>query len=273
MTAPSNLHAQFTASVPENYDRYLGMVLFDPFARDLARRIPGESRRILETACGSGIVTRRLLQALPPGATLVATDLNAPMVDRARAAVGSDPRVTWRTADMCHLGLPDRSFDAVVCQFGLMFVPDKVSAMREALRVLVPGGLYLFNVWDSLATNRFGAIANEVIAGFFPEDPPGFYQVPFSLHDTSAVQELLAQAGFQDVRGTHLDLGTTARSADEFAKGLVEGNPVVAEIQARGGATVEDVRTRLAGRLRAEMGDQPVSTRLRAFVYESRAPR
>src|SRR5262245_10107323 len=186
MMSSSNVYAQFTASIPENYDRYLGMVLFDPFARDLAGRLPNESRRILETACGSGIVTRRLLQALPPGATLVATDLNAPMVDHARAAIGSDSRVTWRTADMCDLGLPDRAFDTVVCQFGVMFVPDKASAMRESLRVLVPGGLYLFNVWDSLALNRFAALANEVITDSFPDDPPGFYQVPFSMHDTDA---------------------------------------------------------------------------------------
>jgi ubiquinone/menaquinone biosynthesis C-methylase UbiE len=269
----TNLYAQFTASIPQNYDRYLGMVLFDPFARDLARRIPKESRRILETACGSGVVTRRLLQALPREASLVATDLNAPMVEHARTAVEADPRLTWRTADMCDLGLPDRAFDTVVCQFGVMFVPDKVLALREALRVLTPGGLYLFNVWDSLAANRFASLANEVITGFFPKDPPGFYQVPFSMHDANAVGALLAQAGFQDARSTHLDLETTAPSADDFAKGLVEGNPVVAEIQARGGASIEEVRSRLAGRIRAELGDRPVSTRLRAFVYEARAPR
>jgi ubiquinone/menaquinone biosynthesis C-methylase UbiE len=269
----TNVYTQFTASVPQNYDRYLGMVLFDPFAKDLARRIPKDSKRILETACGSGIVTRRILQSLPAGASLVATDLNAPMVEHARAMIRSDSRVTWRTADMCDLGVPDRSFDAVVCQFGVMFVPDKLAAFREALRVLVPGGPYVFNVWDSLARNRFATLANEVIAGFFPTDPPGFYQVPFSMADVELVRSLLDQAGFQDVRETSLDLETTSPSADEFAKGLIEGNPVVAEIQTRGGVSIDDVRSRLAGRIRAEMGDRPVSTRLRATVYEASVPR
>jgi ubiquinone/menaquinone biosynthesis C-methylase UbiE len=269
----TNVYAQFTASVPQNYDRYLGMVLFDPFARDLTRRIPKDSKRILEAACGSGIVTRRILQSMPAGASLVATDLNAPMIAHARAMIGADSRVTWRTADMCDLGLPDGSFDTEVCQFGVMFVPDKLAAFREALRVLAPGGLYIFNVWDSLARNRFATLANEVITGFFPTDPPGFYQVPFSMHDVDAVRSLLDQAGFQDVRQTSLDLETTSPSADEFARGLIEGNPVVAEIQARGGVSVDDVRSRLAGRIRAELGDRPVSTRLRATVYEARAPR
>jgi SAM-dependent methyltransferase len=271
--SPPNVHAQFTASIPENYDRYLGPVIFDPFARDLSRRLTGDSRRVLETACGSGIVTRRLLEALPEDAELTATDLNAPMLDYARSAVGPDPRVTWRTADMCDLDLPDASFDAVVCQFGIMFPPDKPAALREARRVLAPGGTYLFSVWDSLDRNRFADLANEVITGFFPSDPPGFYQVPFHMHDPNAVRAMAAAAGFEGVKETRLDLESTAPSADDFARGLVEGNPVVNEIQARGGVSVEEVRERLAQRLKAELGDRPVTARLRTIVFEARAPR
>src|SRR5712671_526078 len=152
MTSSSQTrHTQFTASIPENYDRYLGPVIFDPYARDLAQRLgrPGP-KRVLVTACGSGIVTRRLLEALAPDAALVATDLNADMLDHARAAIGEDSRLSWEVADMCDLNFESGSFDAVVCQFGVMFAPDKAAAFREAQRVLMTGGRFLFNVWDAI---------------------------------------------------------------------------------------------------------------------------
>jgi len=145
MSSGQTEHIQFTASIPASYDRHLGPVIFDPYARDLVARLgrPGP-RRILETACGSGIVTRRLLEAMDPDAALVATDLNADMLDHARATIGDDPRLSWEVADMCNLNFESGSFDAVVCQFGVMLAPDKAAAFREAVRShaerLAPGG-------------------------------------------------------------------------------------------------------------------------------------
>ena len=190
-------HARFTGSIPENYDRYLGPFLFEPYAQDLVRRLDAkEGARVLEIACGTGIVTRRLREHLPPASALVATDLNPPMLEIARRKLGAVKGIDWRQADACALPFPDASFDAAVCQFGLMFVPDKPAACREARRVLVKGGTFLLSTWGALAQNPVGRIAYETVASFFPADPPDFYTVPFGLHQPEVVRGFLAAGGF-----------------------------------------------------------------------------
>ena len=135
----SSSAAGFSGSVPALYDLHLGPVLFEPYASDLVSRLPsGDRLRVLEIACGTGIVTRRLQEALPDAA-IVATDLNEPMIDYARGAVPA-PGILWQQADAQALGFDDGSFDVVVCQFGFMFLPDKVQGFREARRVLASGG-------------------------------------------------------------------------------------------------------------------------------------
>jgi ubiquinone/menaquinone biosynthesis C-methylase UbiE len=142
----------FSGSIPALYDKYLGPLIFEPYAEDLAQRLSAlDAARVLEAAAGTGIVTRALLHALPGSVAIVATDLNQPMVDHAAAQVSSS-RVTWQKADAQSLPFPDGVFDAVVCQFGVMFFPDKRQAYREARRVLKPGGRFIFNVWDKLNT-------------------------------------------------------------------------------------------------------------------------
>ena len=263
-------HAQFTASIPENYDRYLGPVIFDPYARDLAQRIKRFApKRVLETACGSGILTRRLLEALPPDAGLVATDLNIAMLDYARAAIGDDSRVSWEVADMCNLNFESASFDAVVCQFGIMFAPDKTAAVREAHRVLLPGGRFLFNVWDSIEKNRFAMIANETITGSFPTDPPTFYQTPFGFHDREVIRKMLESAGFSRIDDLVVSTRSQSPNAEDFARGLIEGNPVMSEIQARGTVSVADVEKKLAARIAKEIGGRPVPVHLQAIVFDA----
>ena len=145
----------FAGSIPEIYDRYLGPALFDPYAADLARRVADiTSGALLETAAGTGRVTRVLARALPDAVSIVATDLNQAMLDFAVAQPGGD-RVSWRQADALALPFEDAGLDAVLCQFGAMFFPDKVAAYREALRVLKPAGRFLFNIWDMIEANTF----------------------------------------------------------------------------------------------------------------------
>lgn len=268
MTDPN---ATFAGSIPEVYDRHLGPVIFEPYADDLARRVvEGVAEGpVLEIACGTGILTRRLRERLPAGVELVATDLNAPMLEYAQSQVtGSDLR--WQTADAAELPFPAASFRAVVCQFGIMFVPDKAVAFREARRVLVEGGLFAFNVWDSLAHNSFARIAHTTIAQFFDGDPPKFYEIPFGFYDTGLIERLLADSGFADVRIEPLLLQAISPTAASFAEGLVRGNPVSTAIEERG-LSHERIAKAVTEALRAECGDNPLRSPMEALVITARA--
>lgn len=150
----STSHAQFTGSIPAYYDNHLGPMLFEPYARDMADRIGAlNASNVLELACGTGILTRRLLDILPRHSNLLATDLNEAMIDYARPKFTNDSNVKLEVMDATGLTLPSDAFDAVVCQFGWMFFPDKLAAARESHRVLRPEGHLLFSVWDSFVAN------------------------------------------------------------------------------------------------------------------------
>ena len=228
--------ARFVGSIPENYDQGLGPYIFEGYADDIARRVaalrPGT---VLELAAGTGIVTRRLRDVLPRDCELVASDLNTPMLEVARAKFQSDEAVRFEQADATDLGFGEAAFDVVACQFGVMFFPDKDRSYSEVLRVLKPGGNYIFNVWDSWDSNPIGRITHEAVAGFFAEDPPEFYRVPFGYHDPDEIRTALLQAGFSRVDLEHLSLTSKIASAGRFAKGLVFGNPLHEEIITRGG--------------------------------------
>jgi ubiquinone/menaquinone biosynthesis C-methylase UbiE len=235
-------NAQFVGSIPALYDRHLGPALFKPDAEDLSQRVAAAQPdgSVLELACGTGILTRRLRSRLPPAAPLVATDLNQAMVDYARekqrAATLPGAAIEWKQADAVSLPFPAATFAAVVCQFGLMFVPDKAAAVREARRVLTLGGLLALSVWGDFAHNPIGRIAHETIAGFFPADPPDFYRTPFGFHDGEVLRQLLTGNGFVQVAIECVSLETSSPSTISLATGLVKGNPVSLTIQSRGAA-------------------------------------
>ena len=265
--------AAFVGSVPANYDRYLGPILFHRYADDLASRLAVvDSMRVLEVACGTGIVSERLAARLAGRGTLVATDLNEPMLAHARSARAGLANVEWRQADATSLPFADRSFDAVVCQFGLMFFPDKGAGVRQAFRVLKPGGRYLFNLWDAIERNEVTKIAHETTAGFFPGDPPQFYTVPFSMHDPAVGRALLADAGFVEVELARVETVGESPSAAEVAMGLIDGNPIAAAIQERRPGAVAEVRAAVAARVAERLGDRPVRCRLSALVFSARRP-
>lgn len=267
-------NAAFVGDIPANYDRYLGPIFFHEFADDLAGRLrvsPG--MRVLETACGTGIVTRRLLDRLRGQGTMVATDLNEAMIERGRAQIQAGPeRIAWQPADATKLPFPDGSFDAVVCQFGLMFFPDKAAGLREAFRVLKPGGHYLFSVWDAMALNPIARIAHETAGEFFPVDPPTFYLVPFSLHDPEPTRALLVQAGFDQIEVTRLEKTGTSPSAADAATGLIEGNPILGAIMQRRPEALADIKRATATAVAREFGDPPARIPLRAIVFSARRP-
>jgi len=267
----TNSDAAFAGSIPAIYDSALGPMFFEPYARDLAKRLKArKGDKILEIAAGTGIVTRRLLQRMPADAHLVASDLNDGMLEIARANVPPDPRLEWRQADATALPFPDRSFDAVVCQFGLMFFPDKIAALREVRRVLAAGGKLLLSTWGSLADNPIANRAHGTIASFFHTDQPPFYLVPFGMHDREAVKEMLLQAGFTTVDVDVVELMGKSASALTAAKGLVYGSPVIHQIHERGGVAPEAIMHAVAERLSQEGGAQPMQLPMRALVFTAR---
>ena len=259
----------FEGSIPANYDRYLGPALFEAFAKDIAARLKGgQPKNVLEIACGTGILTRRLRDSFDPVVRLVATDLNPGMLAFARRKFSANENVEWQQADAGALPFSDGSFDAVVCQFGLMFVPDKESAMRECYRVLSTGGMFLFNVWDSIERNPFGQIAHETIASFFEHDPPNFYEVPFGFHDADLIRGLLQRAGFKAIESSLVTLPCRSSSAVEFAIGLVRGNPVLTAIEERG-VDVNNVVSAVSRRIAERCGAAPVASTMQAFVWRA----
>ena len=265
--------ASFVGAIPENYDRGLGPVIFADSAVDMARRVAASgARRVLEIAAGTGIVTRQLRDLLPDETELTATDLNPPMLEVARAKFRPDERVVFQPADATSLPFADKAFDAVVCQFGVMFFPDKEKSYHEVHRVLAPGGRYFFSVWDSHRRNPFGRLMHEAVTGFFPTDPPQFYQVPFSYCLIDPIKEALTEAGFTDLVFVVLKLDKQIPDLPLFAHGLVYGNPIIDQIQARGGVEPDAIIENIARTLQREFGTAPTRMPLQTITIEARKP-
>lgn len=261
--------ARFVGDIPDYYDRLLGPALFQAYAEDLARRaVLRAPRAVLETAAGTGLVTRVLRDSLHPAATLTATDLNAPMLEAARAKFRPDELVTFETADALALRFPNGSFDCVLCQFGWMFFPDKNAALREARRVLKPRGRLLFNVWDAPRYNPFARIGIEVVDRFFPYDPPKFLQTPFSWPDIDPIKEALAAAGFTNLAINVVPRVHKLSDTEAFARGLVFGSPLIEQIRARGRVAADAVVEALAAALAEEFG-APAQLPMQAIVFDA----
>jgi SAM-dependent methyltransferase len=266
-----DVYRAFVGSIPEYYDRYLVPLVFEPYAKDLVRRVRTKpDMRILELACGTGALTALLAKKLSVNGELVASDLNQAMIDVAREKLRDDSRLTWEMIDAGALPFDPASFDAVICQFGWMFFPDRPRALREARRVLRSGGQLIFNTWDSIEQCPVLAAAYAEIQAAFPEDPPRFYDVPFSMFEVSKIDALIRGAGFAEVSIEHVKLEGASMPAGDIATGIIRGGPFVTEIQQRG-ADVDLICDRVARRLVALFGDRPLSAPMSALVSTATA--
>ena len=236
-----DMETRFTGSVPSAYDRLMVPLVFQPYANEIARRARGFGpKRILETAAGTGAVTRALNAALPD-AEIIATDLNPPMLEMAAQGMKS-ANVRFQQADAQDLPFDGESFDLVVCQFGAMFFPDRVRGHSEAHRVLRDNGRYLLAVWDRIESNVLTDIAQQVLIECFPDDPPLFMREgPFSYHDPSRIESDLHDAGFGTVEIETVELPSRAASAREAAEALCYGTPMGLEISDREPGSLERV--------------------------------
>jgi SAM-dependent methyltransferase len=268
----ANFDQAFTGSVPETYEKYLVPLIFETYAEDLARRaVRLAPARVLEIAAGTGVVTRRLAAQLPVGTTIVATDLNPAMLEHAKA-VGTPRPVEWQPADAQSLPFPDGSFDLVVCQFGVMFFPNRVKAYAEMRRVLAAGGTLLFNVWDNLKSNEFADAVTAALKVRFPQDPPLFLsRTPYGYHDTREIASDLARGGF-DATPTFDTVSAHSRapSPREPAIAFVQGTPLRSEIEERSPGGLEDATEVAAAEIRKRFGSGPVDADIRAHIVSVR---
>jgi len=252
--------------MPAAYDRYLVRTIFAPFAADLARRAvalrPG---RVLELAAGTGALTVELVASLP-GAAVTATDLNAAMVEY---GAGKVPSAAWRTADATELPFADAGFDLVVCQFGVMFFPDKGAAFAEAARVLGGEGRFLFNTWATVEEHDFAAALSAALERVLPADVPAFVvAVPHGYSDPDTVVADLAAGGMECVAHERIVAIGQAGSAAELAVGFCTGTPLRAALEARG--DLDAITAEVAREMEARLGPGPVTGRMAAHVFEAR---
>jgi ubiquinone/menaquinone biosynthesis C-methylase UbiE len=264
--------AAFVGSIPQFYDQNMGPVIFADYAADMARRVAAvKPKRVLETAAGTGIVTRQLRDTLPADTHLTATDLNPPMLAVAKTKFAGNEQVEFKPADATALPFADGSFDAVVCQFGVMFYPDKDQSYREVRRVLAPGGRYLFSVWDAHRYNPFGRVTHEVVGKFFAGDPPQFMNAPFS-YAFEPIKASLIEAGFADIEAAVVRREKTISDLAAFARGLVYGSPVIDQVKARGGVDAEAIVAKLESEFRREFGTDPTRIPLQAMMFSAQKP-
>lgn len=258
----------FSGSIPKLYETYLVPLIFEPYAADLAKRLASRSlSRVLEIAAGTGVVTRQLAQILPESVSIVATDLNQPMLDHA-AALGTRRAVEWRQADAMGLPFPDKSFDAVVCQFGAMFFPDRAKAYAEARRVLKPGGLFLFNVWDRIEENEFADVVTRALEPLFAQDPPRFLaRTPHGYYDAETIARDVRSGGFRArAQISVLSARSRANSAHVPALAYCQGTPLRSEIEARDAARLGEATDAAAAALAQRFGRGAVDGKIQALV-------
>jgi SAM-dependent methyltransferase len=261
----------FAGKIPEIYDRFLVPLIFESYAGDLAERVAKvKPRDVLETAAGTGALTRAIASRLPIDARIVATDLNQPMLDHGAAKQPHDSRIIWQQADALALPYKDQTFDVVACQFGVMFFPDKVKGYREAHRVLKPGGHFLFTAWDRITENEFAGVVSQALAALFPHDPPDFMaRTPHGYFDGGRIREELVKAGFTSISIETRDDISRAASPQDVALAYCQGTPLTNEIQARDPSRLEEATQTVTEALAQRFGSGPVEGRIRAHVITS----
>lgn len=259
----------FGGSIPGLYEEYLVPLIFQPYAEDLANRLAARSpSRVLEIAAGTGVVTRTLTSVLPEGVPIVATDLNRPMLDVA-AAVGTGRPVEWREADAMQLPFGDKDFDAVVCQFGAMFFPNKSKAFSEARRVLRADGVLLFNVWDRIEENEFAHTVTAALESVFPEDPPRFMaRTPHGYHDLAVIERDLRDGGFVSSPRVHTVAARSKAASSRIpALAYCQGTPLRNEIEARGKSRLGEATDAAAAAIARRFGSGPVDGKIQAHIF------
>jgi ubiquinone/menaquinone biosynthesis C-methylase UbiE len=261
----------FAGNVPLNYETYLGPLFFEPYALDLTERIKDKNglQNVLEIACGTGRVTKHLINNLSPDASLVATDLNNDMLAIAKQRV-QDERISWQVADAHQLPFDDQSFDLVICQFGVMFFSDKVKALKEVKRVLKAEGRFLFNTWDEIEYNALSRQARLALLEVYPDEPPKFLEKgPYSFYKQPEIKQVLHDAGFENTTIEVVAKTGTANHVDDGVNGILDGTPNAGYIAERN-IPAAVVKEKLRAMLIVHYGETDLQLPMQAFVIEAK---
>lgn len=236
----------FAGAVPANYDKYLGPILFEPYALDLTERLKNDNvTHLLELACGTGRVTRHLLNLIPSDGSLTATDLNPGMLEVAQSKIQNE-KIRWQVADAQNLAFDDGQFGHMLCQFGVMFFPDKEKSFREAFRVLKDGGKYIFNTWEAVEKNPRINTMWKVIYEVFGSESPDFLQKgPHSFYNKDEIEKMLLTAGFKNVRIETVAKTPKYNGPNDLVKGFADGSPLSNYLKEKG----EEVQTEFRKKL------------------------
>ena len=266
-------HSAFVGEIPGNYEKYLGPLIFREYAEDLANRIIAPSGGlVLETAAGTGMATRPIRDSIPDDVRIVATDLNADMLNVAKSKFRNDENIEFQTANALELPFEESSFDAVACQFSIMFFPDKLVALQECARVLKPGGRFYFNIWDSFEHNHFIRTVNREITACLPENPPDFFNTPYGYFDIDIIKNLLFEAGFADIEISVMPRTSTADEARQVALGYVLGSPVRLHIEKYDPESLHGIVDHVEQAVGEEFGFKPSSAKMQAIVFTAHLP-
>jgi ubiquinone/menaquinone biosynthesis C-methylase UbiE len=215
----------FRASAPENYQRFFVPVIGAPLAEDLLREAAlVERERVLDVGCGTGVVTRLAAARVGREGRVVGLDINPGMLAVARSVTPAEDGIEWYEESAEVLPFADRSFDVILCQLSLQFMPDRSRAMAEMHRVLVPGGRLVLNV-PGPADVLFETLADAMEHHVAPEAAT-FVRTVFAMHEEPAIEDLLKQAGFRDVEAHAYTSELELPPAEDFLWQYIGSTPL-----------------------------------------------
>jgi ubiquinone/menaquinone biosynthesis C-methylase UbiE len=251
---------KFTGQDAENYDFYLGPILFEPYARYLASKIDTANvTSVLEIACGTGRVSRHIRKTFPADVKFIATDISNDMLSVAKREL-VNKQIDFQTEDAQSLSFGDNSFELVICQFGMMFLPDKKKGFSEIYRVLKPGGKFIFFTWDNtLNIPLFKLLVNDLVIPYFQDEDDSRFFVPFSLHQPKVLRDWMENAGFKNVETKNVILKSGSPTSRIIADAFFRKHPIGREISAINPAAFEQVAIKFETEIAIKFGaENPV---------------
>lgn len=263
----------FVGDIPHNYEKFLGPMIFAEYAKDLAKRIRAPKEGIiLEIASGTGLASRQIRNIISQKTKIIVTDLSEDMLDISRGKFRDSENIEFKVADALDLPFQNGAFDAIACQFSLMFFPDKLTALQEIARTLKPGGRFYFNIWDSLEFNHLIQTVNETIIKCFPGNHPRFFDIPYGYYEIDQIKRLLFLSGFSDVDISILPRLSTADKARDVALGYILGTPVISEIESLNSKPIPKVLEAVEKSISQKFGNRSITAKMQAIVFSALYP-